>query len=63
MVRRALFYMDGSLIDRCAGFAIHQICVGGFEHKIKGRLVFSLLKLVPFSLFYDTLLRLNGLVA
>jgi hypothetical protein len=36
MVRSALFifYTDGSLIEGCAGFAVHQIGVGGFGHEI-----------------------------
>jgi hypothetical protein len=36
MVRRAfIFYTDGSLIEGCSGFAVHQMGVGGFEHKIQ----------------------------
>jgi hypothetical protein len=30
----SIFYTDGSLIERCAGFAFHQMGVGGFGHKI-----------------------------
>jgi hypothetical protein len=30
-----IFYTDGSLIERCAGFAVHQMGVGGFGHKIQ----------------------------
>jgi hypothetical protein len=29
-----IFYTDGSLIEGCAGFSVHQIGVGGFRHKI-----------------------------
>jgi hypothetical protein len=29
-----IFYTDGSLIEGCAGFAVHQMGVGGFEHRI-----------------------------
>jgi hypothetical protein len=29
-----IFYTNGSLIEGCAGFAVHQIGVGGFGHKI-----------------------------
>jgi hypothetical protein len=29
-----IFYTDGSLIEGCARFAVHQMSVGGFEHKI-----------------------------
>jgi hypothetical protein len=29
-----IFYTDGSLIEGCAGFAVHQMGVGGFRHKI-----------------------------
>jgi hypothetical protein len=29
-----IFYTDGSLIEGCAGFAVHQMGVGGFGHKI-----------------------------
>jgi hypothetical protein len=29
-----IFYTDGSLIKGCAGFAVHQMGVGGFGHKI-----------------------------
>jgi hypothetical protein len=28
-----IFYTDGSLIEGCAGFAVHQMGVGGFEYK------------------------------
>jgi hypothetical protein len=38
-----IFNTDGSLIEGCAGFAVHQMGVGGFGHKIPSRLVFSLL--------------------
>jgi hypothetical protein len=31
-----IFYTDGSLIERCAGFAVHQMGVDGFEYKIRG---------------------------
>jgi hypothetical protein len=31
-----IFYTDGSLIERCAGFAVHQMGVGGFGYKIQG---------------------------
>jgi hypothetical protein len=31
-----IFYTDGSLIERCAGFAVHQMDVGGFGYKIQG---------------------------
>jgi hypothetical protein len=27
-----IFYTDGSLIEGCVGFAVHQIGVGGFGH-------------------------------
>jgi hypothetical protein len=27
-----IFYTDGSLIEGFAGFAVHQMGVGGFEH-------------------------------
>jgi ribonuclease HI len=29
-----IFYTDGSLIEGCAGFAVHQMGVSGFGHKI-----------------------------
>jgi hypothetical protein len=29
-----IFYTDGSLIEGCAGFAVHQMSVGGFRLKI-----------------------------
>jgi hypothetical protein len=29
-----IFYTDGSLIEGCAGFVVHQMGVGGFGHKI-----------------------------
>jgi hypothetical protein len=29
-----IFYTDGSLIEGCAGFAVHQMGVGGFGYKI-----------------------------
>jgi hypothetical protein len=29
-----ILYTDGSLIEGCAGFAVHQMGVGGFGHKI-----------------------------
>jgi ribonuclease HI len=29
-----IFYTDGSLIEGCAGFAVHQMGVDGFGHKI-----------------------------
>jgi hypothetical protein len=29
-----IFYTDGSFIEGCAGFAVHQMGVGGFGHKI-----------------------------
>jgi hypothetical protein len=29
-----IFYGDGSLIDRCAGFAFHRTGESGFEYKI-----------------------------
>jgi hypothetical protein len=29
-----IFYMDGSLIEGCVGFAVHQMGVGGFRHNI-----------------------------
>jgi hypothetical protein len=29
-----IFYTDGSLTEGCAGFAVHQMDVSGFEHKI-----------------------------
>jgi hypothetical protein len=29
-----IFYSDGSLIEGCAGFAVNQMGVGGFGHKI-----------------------------
>jgi hypothetical protein len=29
-----MFYTDGSLIEGCAGFAVHQMDVGGFGHRI-----------------------------
>jgi hypothetical protein len=29
-----IFYTDGSLIEGCAGFAVHQMSGGGFEHNI-----------------------------
>jgi hypothetical protein len=32
-----IFYADGSLIEVCAGFAVHQMGVGGFGHKIPSR--------------------------
>jgi hypothetical protein len=28
-----IFYTDGSLIEGCAGFSVHQMGVGGFGHK------------------------------
>jgi hypothetical protein len=58
-----IFYTDGSLNEDCAGFAVHQMGVGGFRHIIRSKvqLVFSLLRLVFCSLHYDTLLRLYGL--
>jgi hypothetical protein len=31
-----IFNTDGSLIEGCAGFAVHQIGVGRFEYKIQG---------------------------
>jgi hypothetical protein len=31
-----IFYTDGSLIEGCAGFAVHQMGVGGFGYKIRG---------------------------
>jgi ribonuclease HI len=31
-------YTDGSLIEGCAGFAVHQMGVGGFGHKIEAEL-------------------------
>jgi ribonuclease HI len=36
MVRRAFFYTDGSLIEGCAGFAVHQMVVSAFRYKIQG---------------------------
>jgi ribonuclease HI len=30
-----IFYTDGVLIEGCAGFAVHQMGVGGFGHKIQ----------------------------
>jgi hypothetical protein len=30
-----IFYTDSSLIEGCAGFAVHQMGVGGFGHKIQ----------------------------
>jgi hypothetical protein len=33
-VESAVFYTDGSLIERSAGFAIHQTGVGGFGFKL-----------------------------
>jgi hypothetical protein len=30
-----IFYTDGSLIEGCASFAVHQMGVGGFGHKIQ----------------------------
>jgi hypothetical protein len=32
-----IFYTDGSLIEGCAGFAIHQMGVSGFGYKIQGQ--------------------------
>jgi hypothetical protein len=29
-----IFYTDGSLIEGCAGFAVHQMGVSGFGHRI-----------------------------
>jgi hypothetical protein len=29
-----IFYTDGSLIEGCVGFAVHQMGVGGFGYKI-----------------------------
>jgi hypothetical protein len=29
-----IFYMDGSLIEGCSGFNVHQMSVGGFGTKI-----------------------------
>jgi hypothetical protein len=29
-----IFYTDAPLIEGCAGFAVHQMGVGEFEHKI-----------------------------
>jgi hypothetical protein len=31
-----IFYTDGSLIEGYAGFAVHQLGVGGFGYKIQG---------------------------
>jgi hypothetical protein len=31
-----IFYTDGSLIEGCVGFAVHQMGVGGFGYKIRG---------------------------
>jgi hypothetical protein len=31
-----IFYTDGSLIEGCAGFVVHQMGVGGFGYKIQG---------------------------
>jgi hypothetical protein len=31
-----IFYTDGSLIERCAGFAVHQMGMGRFGYKIQG---------------------------
>jgi hypothetical protein len=31
-----IFYTDGSSVEVCAGFAVHQMGVGGFGYKIKG---------------------------
>jgi hypothetical protein len=31
-----IFYTGGTLIEGCAGFAVHQMSVGGFGHKIPG---------------------------
>jgi ribonuclease HI len=33
-VASCIFYTDGSLIEGCEGFAVHQMGVGGFGHKI-----------------------------
>jgi hypothetical protein len=32
----SMFNTDGSLIDGCAGFAVHLMSVGGFRYKIRG---------------------------
>jgi hypothetical protein len=31
-----IFYTDGSLIEGCADFAVHQMGVGGYGYKIQG---------------------------
>jgi hypothetical protein len=31
-----IFYTDGFLIEGCAGFAVHQMGLGGFGYKIRG---------------------------
>jgi hypothetical protein len=35
-VTSCIFYTDGSLIEGCAGFAVHQIGMRGFGYKIQG---------------------------
>jgi hypothetical protein len=52
-----IFYTDSSLIEGCAGFAVHQMGVGGFGHKIQSPAGVSLLSLV----LNGTLLSLYGL--
>jgi hypothetical protein len=37
MIRRAIFYTDGVLIEGCAGLVVHQMGVGGFGHKIQSQ--------------------------
>jgi hypothetical protein len=34
--RSCIFYTDGSLIEGCAGFAVHQMGAGGFGYMIRG---------------------------
>jgi hypothetical protein len=29
-----IYYTDGSLVEGCVDFAVHQMCVDGFGHKI-----------------------------
>jgi hypothetical protein len=48
-----IYYRDGSLIEGCVGFAVHQMGVGGFGYKVQ--------EADAFSLLYDTMLRLYGL--
>jgi hypothetical protein len=50
-----IFYTDGTLIERYAGFAVHQMWVWvDLDVRSKAQLVFSLLSLVLFSLLSTT---------